>query len=316
MADRLFQLTRIKTEYRELFNFLQNMQKENDAEQDESSERKGILKQLLSFVPFGKPETTEDLENEILELLEDGEEQGLITSLEEKMINSIFDFRDTLAAEIMTPAAEVISLDASLPMTEIIDVVIDNGFTRIPVYRENPDRVIGILHAKDLLQLCARQQEQPYCIDDFLRPVYFIGEKKHIVDLLREFQMRKSHMAMVTDEFGTVRGLITLEDILEEIVGEIDDEYDDDQDVIEKVDNDTIVVHARLDVEKIEEFFAVELPEGPYESVGGLVIHHLGRLGKTGDRLVAGELEFEVKSASKRHIKMVVIRRVPGEGDD
>lgn len=285
------------------------MHKENDAEQDDPSERKGILKQLLSLVPFGKPETTEDLENEILELLEDGEEQGLITSLEEKMINSIFDFRDTLAAEIMTPAAELFSLEAGQPMSEIIDAVIDNGFTRIPVYRDNPDRVIGILHVKDLLQLCARGQAEPHQLDDFLRPAYFIGENKPIVDLLREFQMRKSHMAMVTDEFGTIRGLITLEDILEEIVGEIDDEYDDEQDVIEKIDNDTIVVHARLDVEKIEEYFSVELPDGPFESVGGLVIHHLGRLGKGGDKLTAGPLEFEIKSASQRHIKMVVIRR-------
>jgi CBS domain containing-hemolysin-like protein len=292
------------------------MEKEKEPEPEEPSDRKGIFRQLLSLVPFGRPETTEDLENEILELLEEGEEQGLITSLEEKMINSIFDFRDTLAAEIMTPAAEVISLDVTLPMAEIIDVVIDNGFTRIPVYRDNSDRIIGVLHAKDLLKICARMQQQPFLIDDFLRPVYFIGENKPIVDLLREFQMRKSHMAMVTDEFGTIRGLITLEDILEEIVGEIDDEYDEDQDEIEKVDEGTILAHARLDIEKIEEYFSTELPEGPFESVGGLLIHHLGRLGLAGDKVSAGSLEFEVKSASKRHIKMVLIRRLQGEGND
>ncbi len=285
------------------------MEKDRDAEQ-EPAEKKSIFKRLLSLVPFGKPETTEDLENEILELLEDGEEQGLITSLEEKMINSIFDFRDTLAAEIMTPAAEVISIEANLPISEIINVVIDNGFTRIPVYSDNPDRVVGLLHAKDLLKQCARQQEQVYNIDDLLRPVYFVDEKKPIVDLLREFQLSKSHMAMVTDEFGSVRGLITLEDILEEIVGEIDDEYDEDQDVIERVDADTIVVHARLDIEKVEECFDVELPDGPFESVGGLLIHHLGRLGKTGDTVDIEDLEFKVKSASKRHIKMVAIKRI------
>ena len=284
------------------------MEKDKDAEQ-EPAEKKSIVKRLLSLVPFGKPETTEDLENEILELLEDGEEQGLISSLEEKMINSIFDFRDTLAAEIMTPAAEVISIEANLPISEIINVVIDNGFTRIPVYSDNPDRVVGLLHAKDLLKQCARQQEQVYNIDDLLRPVYFVDEKKPIVDLLREFQLSKSHMAMVTDEFGSVRGLITLEDILEEIVGEIDDEYDEDQDVIERVDANTIVVHARLDIEKVEECFDVELPNGPFESVGGLLIHHLGRLGKTGDTILIEGLEFKVKSASKRHIKMVAIQR-------
>jgi CBS domain containing-hemolysin-like protein len=290
------------------------MNTEIESDQEEPAERKGFFKQLMSKVPFGRPETTEDLENEILELLEEGEEHGLISSLEEKMINSIFDFRDTLAAEIMTPAAEVVSLDATLPMADIINSVIDNGFTRVPVYRGNPDKVIGVLHAKDLLKICAcaAGKQEPMLLEEFLRPVYFVPENKRIVDLLREFQMRKNHMAMVTDEFGAVRGLITLEDIIEEIVGEIDDEYDDEQDAIEKIDENTILVHARLDIEEIEEHFDVELPEGPYESVGGLVIHMLGRLGKNGDKVHVGKLLFEVNSASKRHIKMVRIERISG----
>ncbi len=288
------------------------MNTENEPDPEEPGERKGFLKQLLSKVPFGRPETTEDLENEILELLEEGEEQGLITPLEEKMINSIFDFRDTASAEIMTPAAEVISLEVSTPMSEIIDSVIDNGFTRIPVYRINPDIVIGVLHVKDLLRICARPQDEILPLEDFLRPVYFVPENKPIVDLLREFQMRKNHMAMVTDEFGAVRGLITMEDILEEIVGEIDDEYDDEQDKVEIIDENTIMAHARLDTEKVEEYFNVELPEGPYESIGGLVINLLGRLGQTGDLVVVADLEFEVKSATKRHIKMVQITRHRG----
>ncbi len=289
------------------------MNTEIESDQQEPPERKGLIKLLLSKVPFGRPETTEDLENEILELLEEGEEHGLISPLEEKMINSIFDFRDTLAAEVMTPAAEVISLDVTTPMSEIIDSVVENGFTRIPIHQDNPDRVIGVLHAKDLLQLCANAGDSQGRIQDVLRPVFFVPENKPIVDLLREFQMRKNHMAMVTDEFGTVRGLVTLEDILEEIVGEIDDEYDDEQDSIEKIDADTIQVHARLDIEKIEEYFGVELPEGPFESIGGLVIHLLGRLGETGDTVTAEGLLFEVQSASARHIKMVKVQRIePG----
>lgn len=291
------------------------MNTDNDSEHEEPGERKGFLKQLLSKVPFGRPDTTEDLENEILELLEEGEEQGLISSLEEKMINSIFEFRDTVSAEIMTPAAEVASLEASMAIADIIDAVIDNGFTRIPVYRGNPDNIIGVLHVKDLLKICARMRSEVLRLEDYLRPVHFVPENKPIVELLREFQMRKNHMAMVKDEFGTVRGLITLEDILEEIVGEIDDEYDDEQDVVEKLDDNSIMVHGRLDIEKIEEFFGVEMPDGPYESVGGLVINQLGRLGRPGDRVNVAGLEFEVKSASKRHIKMVSITRQSG-GDE
>ncbi|SHO47262.1 hemolysin family protein [Desulfopila aestuarii] len=290
------------------------MNNDNQSEQEEPGERKGFLKQLLSKVPFGRPETTEDLENEILELLEEGEEHGLISPLEEKMINSIFDFRDTEAAEIMTPAAELFSLEAATPISDIIDSVIDNGFTRVPVYRNIPDNVIGVLHVKDLLQICARMGKEVLRLEDYLRPVTFIPENKPIVELLREFQMRKNHMAMVTDEFGAVRGLVTLEDIIEEIVGEIDDEYDDEQDELEKIDDNTVMVHARLDIERIEEFFDVEMPDGPYESVGGLVINLLGRLGKTGDKVTAVGLLFEVKSASKRHIKMVKVSRQVDEG--
>ncbi len=202
-----------------------------------------------------KPGTKEDLDHDIQELLEEGEEHGLISHLEERMINSILEFRETYASEIMTPAAEVVSFDESAPMTELIEIVTESGFTRIPVYRENPDHVIGAIHAKDLLRLCARPSAEPADLAGYLRPVYFISEKKPIVDLLREFQKRKVHMAMVTDEFGTVRGLITLEDILEEIVGEIDDEYDEDEHTIEVIDEQTIQVHAWVDIEKIEEHF-------------------------------------------------------------
>ena len=234
------------------------------------------------------------------------------------MINSILEFRETDASEIMTPAAEVVSFDEASPMSELINIVIESGFTRIPVYRENADRVIGAIHAKDLLKLCARPNielvtdpvKEPVNLAHYLRPVYFIPESKPIGDLLREFQKRKLHMAMVVDEFGTVRGLVTLEDILEEIVGEIDDEYDEDEEAIEIIDDTTIQVHAWVDVEKIEEHFHTEFPEGPYESIGGLVIHALGRLAVVGDVVETNGVQFEVRSASNRQIKMLRIKRL------
>jgi CBS domain containing-hemolysin-like protein len=281
----------------------------SSSEEQDSDLEKGLIKKLVSLIDFRKPGTKEELEHEIQELLEEGEEHGLISPLEEKMINSILEFRDTDASEIMTPAAEVVSFDVSSPMSELIEVVIDSGFTRIPVYRENPDRVIGAIHAKDLLKLHARLEGEEVSLENYLRPVYFIPETKPIGDLLREFQKRKLHMAMVVDEFGTVRGLITLEDIVEEIVGEIDDEYDDEESMIEIINDQTIVVHAWVEIEKIEEHFDVELPEGPFESAGGLVIHALGRLANVGDIILVGKLRFEVKSANKRQIKQIRISR-------
>lgn len=286
------------------------MDNNTSTEDKDSDQEQGIFKRLSSFLNFNKPGTKKELEHEIHELLEEGEEHGLISPLEEKMINSILEFRETFASEIMTPAAELTSFNEVSPMSELIDMVIESGFTRIPVYRDNPDKVIGAIHAKDLLQICSRPQSEPVQLEHYLRPVYLIPESKPIVDLLREFQKRKLHMAIVVDEFGTVRGLITLEDILEEIVGEIDDEYDDEEDGIETIDEHTIQVHGRVDIELIEEHFEFELPEGPYESAGGFVIHALGRLAVPGDIIDVDTIRFEVVSASDRHINLINISRL------
>ena len=290
------------------------MDKEHISEVHDIEQDKGFVKKLLSLVDFRRPGTKEDLDLEIQELLEEGEEHGLISPLEERMINSILEFRETDASEIMTPAAEVVSFDEASPMSELLEVVIESGFTRIPVYKDNPDNVIGAIHAKDLLRLCARPNSEMESLSDYLRPVYFIAEDKLIVDLLREFQKRKVHMAMVTDEFGTMRGLITLEDILEEIVGEIDDEYDDEEYRVHIIDEASVEVHGWVDIEKIEEHFDMEIPDGPYESVGGLVIHLLGRLARTGDSVEAAGLQFDVMSASARKIKKIQVTRLSEAG--
>lgn len=275
--------------------------------------QKSFLQRLAALLPMGRaPETTEDLEHEIQELLEEGEEQGLISSLEERMINSIFDFHDTLAVEVMTPSTEIVSAEASTPVSELVEIVIEKGFTRIPIYRESPDTIIGILHAKDLLKICA-QGESDAGVGALLSPPYVIDEKKPIVDLLREFQKRKIHVAVVADEFGTVRGLVTLEDVLEEIVGEIDDESDVARNLLQEIDEDTVQVKAQADIEVIEERFQVVMPEGNYESIGGLVIFLMGRLGVVGDVVDAEGLRFTVLSATERQIDLMQVARQPLE---
>jgi CBS domain containing-hemolysin-like protein len=290
------------------------METGNSSEAAEPPSRKGLIKRLIELIPYGRsPDTKEALEHEIQELLEGGEEQGLISALEEQMISSIFDFRETRAAEIMTPAVEVVSLDVTTSIEDIATTIIKEGFTRIPIYQENSDRIIGILHAKDLLRICTGPPTEDFDLTEYLKPADFVREDKPIVDLLKQFQKRKTHMAMVTDEFGTVRGLITLEDILEEIVGEIDDEYDIDEVDLEVVNENCIRVQAKIDIEEVERKFQIELPEGPYESVGGLIIHSLGRIGRTGDTLQLGDLSFTIKSATRRNIKIVEINRINGE---
>jgi len=256
------------------------------------------------------PDTTEELEQEIQELLEEGEVQGLISSLEEKLIGRIFDFRETVTSEIMTPTAEIISAEEQTSVAELIRLITEEGYTRIPVYRENQDHIVGILHAKDLLRICTLAPEEPLGLSEFLNPPYFISETKPIVDLLREFQAKKNHLAIVTDEFGGVRGLVTLEDVLEEIVGEIGDEHDQDEKDLRVLDESTVIVNARIDIEEVENYFHVELPEGPYESVGGLIIHSLGTVPASGIVVKKSGLEFKVLAADQRRVKMVRIKSI------
>lgn len=286
------------------------MSKDKEAEHTEPAEHKGVFQRLAALLPGRAPETTEALEQEIQELLEEGEEQGLISSMEEKMINSIFDFRETMVGEIMTPAVEIVAAEESATFADLVELFIEKGFTRVPVYRDTLDHIVGILHVKNLLRIFSPASKD-IPLAELLNPPYFVDEKKLIVDLLVEFQKRKIHMALVLDEFGSVRGLVTLEDVLEEIVGEIDDEHDvDEHDEIQELGLETILVQARVDIEEVEERFHVEMPEGPYESVGGLVVHALGRLAVAGDQVDVSGLRFLVQTASRRHIKMVRITRL------
>jgi CBS domain containing-hemolysin-like protein len=224
------------------------------------------------------------------------------------MINSIFEFRDTLIHEIMTPKPEMVCADSQMKIPEVLKLITREGFTRIPVYSETLDNIIGILNAKDLL-VCVDAPETCPDIKKLIKPPYFVPETMRIVDLLRAFQAKKNHMAIVTDEFGGVRGLITLEDVLEEIVGEIDDEYDKDEPQWRAMQDGSLMIYAKEDIEEVESFFHVELPEGPYESVGGFIIHQLGHLPKAGESVELDSLVFKVVSATKRHIKSVKIQR-------
>ena len=154
-----------------------NMNKEKASEQSEVVEYKGVFKRLAALLPGRTPDTTESLEHEIQELLEDGEEQGLITSLEERMINSIFDFRDTMAGEIMTPAVEIEAAEESTSVADLVDLFIEKGFTRVPVYRDTLDRIVGILHVKNLLKIF-KPDSRDIPLSELLNPPYFIDEKK------------------------------------------------------------------------------------------------------------------------------------------
>ncbi len=271
-------------------------------------DRPSWFRRLLNRIRFSTvPESAAELEHEIQELIDDGREHGLIPAKLETMISSILGFRETVAREIMTPSTDMVCVPEDTPFDRIVDTIIDKGFSRIPVYAGSIDHITGIIYAKDLL--CHLESDNRPTASVLARPAFFAMENQKILDLLRDFQSRKVHLAVITDEFGGVRGLVTLEDVLEEIVGEIDDESDMSKPVWEKKDDQTMVADAKVSIREVEDFFGLTLPEGPYESAAGLLLHRLGHLPGPGTVIRAAGLRFDVLAANKRRIEKVKISR-------
>ncbi|MEN8257610.1 MAG: hemolysin family protein [Thermodesulfobacteriota bacterium] len=266
-----------------------------------------LFRKILHYFGLaGSPDPAEDLSNELQELIEEGEEHGLISTLEGEMLTSIFDFRDTQVKEIMTPATEIISSPLSSSPCDIIKLINEHGFSRIPIYDDSPDRIEGFIHAKDLLS-CSDTSPVTH-IGPLLTPMIFVNENDKVMALLQDFQANNTHLAIVADEFGATRGLVTLEDILEEIVGEIADESDKQENLWRVIDDNTVVTDAKIDLDAVEAFFNTKFPEGPYESIGGFIIDQHGRIPERGATVSYPPLTLTVLKADQRRIKMVKIQ--------
>jgi len=249
----------------------------------------------------------EDLEREIENILDVCQEKDLISRQERDLIESIIEFKDTLVREVMVPRTEIFAVERHIAPEEIINLVLESGHSRFPVFEGTIDNVVGLLLAKDLLTF-RRPREDEVDLEQVIRPAYFIPESKKISDLLRDLVERKTQIAIVIDEYGGTAGLITLEDIIEEIVGEIYDEYDRLEPRLLPQEDGSVVVDARLDVEELMEHFDRPRPEGKFESVGGLLIHLLGRVPQVDDTVVIEDLELTVKAADERRAKEVLVR--------
>jgi magnesium and cobalt transporter len=208
----------------------------------------------------------------------------------------------------MIPRTEISSAPIDSTLGEIITLVTDCGHTRIPIHNDNIDEIAGILHAKDLLKLWGKDSLMKIPAD-MLRNPYYAPETRKIGDLLRDLKRAKTHMAIVTDEYGGTAGIITVEDIIEEIVGEIMDEHDSDDLMLEVLNDKSILVDARLEIEKLEEHLDVTFPKGEFESVGGFIIHLLGRIPDVKEKVSFEDLEITVKKADQRKINKVLITR-------
>ncbi len=202
---------------------------------------------------------------------------------DKKMIDSIVELRETLVKEIMAPRIDIFALEISTPLEEIIEDAKKNGHSRIPVYNESIDKIVGILYLKDLfLKNC---ENQPFQIDSIIREPFFVPETKKVDELLREFKANKIHMAIVVDEYGGTAGLITLEDIIEEIVGEIQDEYDDDEFIIKQLDKNVYLANALMNIEDLNETLQLNIPSIEYDTLGGFIFDQLGSVPEKGQRI-------------------------------
>jgi CBS domain containing-hemolysin-like protein len=254
-----------------------------------------------------------DLTEEIHDLMDEGQAKGFITGEESDMVYGVLDLKETTAHSIMVPRTEIFSVAVDATLEEVIRLVTECGHTRIPFYRGTVDLIVGILHAKDLLRLWGQPPRTPIPMD-ILRSPYFVTGTTRVMDLLRNLQSRQTHLAVVTDEYGGTAGIITIEDILEEIVGEIMDEHDNATSLITPLDENSSVVDARLEIEKLGKHLGVDLPEGDFESVGGFIIHLLGKIPEKGAQISYGPLDFTVHSADERKIHKVKVTRSPAAG--
>lgn len=249
------------------------------------------------------------LEREIQSIIDEGEENGLIDQNSGEMIQSILDFRETVVREVMVPRTEMIAVPSDAGIEEIVEQITSHGHTRMPVYRNNLDNIVGILNVKDLLRFWSRPISEEDLLASLRKP-YYIPETKSIHQLLPELKHNKHHLAIVIDEYGGTSGLVTLEDLLEEIVGEISDEHDiEERSLIDYPDGSTLA-DGRVEIEQIEEHFQLEIPEGKYETLAGFILHLIKRIPQTGEKIHHKDIEMTIESADERSIKKVRIKKI------
>lgn len=253
-------------------------------------------------------------EEDLRTYVDASEEGGALKEDEKEMIYSIFALDDTLAREVMVPRIDIIALEANTPVMEALDVILEAGHSRVPVYVENIDSIIGILYAKDLLAHW-RNGGEPAPIQGLVRDVYYVPETKPVSDLLHEFQTKKVQIAIVVDEYGGTAGLVTIEDILEEIVGEIQDEYDPEEFFMQYISDDEYIFNARMDLDDINNLMLAALPTEESDTIGGLVYDLLGRVPEVGDRVDVGDFHLTVMEVDGRRIVTVKVQRIEKKDD-
>ena len=275
----------------------------------EEDPEKGLFARFLSLLKKKNPiGNSSDLAEEIHDLMDEGQARGFVSDEETHMVNGVLELKQTQVHSIMIPRTEISSAPLDSTLSQFIGLVTDCGHTRIPIYEKGLDKIVGILHAKDILRLWGKDSGSKIPFDNLRKP-FFVPTTKKAIELLKDLKEKKMHLAIVTDEYGGTAGIITIEDILEEIVGEIQYEHDNEQSLLKVMDERSVLVDARLEIEKLEEHLNAHFPKGDFESVGGFIIHLLGRIPRTNEKISFEDLELIIKKADQRKIDSVLITR-------
>ena len=276
-----------------------------------------LLRRLATYARGDADEVTAESvflsEDGLRFLIHVGEGEGVIEEDEKQMIAGIFEFGETTVREIMAPRLDIVAMEVNAPLSQALDLIIANGHSRIPVYEDRIDHLIGVLYAKDLL-LCLRDGNLDTPVRPLLRRAYFVPQSKKLDELFEEMQAQRIHMALAVDEYGGTAGLVTIEDLLEEIVGEIQDEYDSEEPQWKKLAPDTYIFNARYDVDEVSRLIGIDL-SATHESIdtlGGFIYSQLGRVPEQGESIQFKDWRFTVLSVDSRRIEQVRVE--PGGG--
>jgi putative hemolysin len=270
----------------------------------------GFVRRLAGVTEATPDQAQEEKQEEILSIVEQGRMEGVVDAEEVEMIENVLELSDTTVEEIMTPRTDMIAVRADDDLPGVLETISEAGHSRIPVYEENIDNIIGLIYAKDLLDQVGKT-DGDFNLRDKMRKPYFVPETKPLRALLHEFQNQKLHIAVVLDEYGGTAGIVTIEDILEELVGEIVDEYEEAPPApIQKLSETTVEADARTYIDDLNEEFELKLPEDEdYDTLGGFVFSHLGYIPKTGETFDHEDVKFTITAAEARRIKRVRIQK-------
>lgn len=245
--------------------------------------------------------TEEDVKN----IVKEGIEKGTIEEGEEEMIHSIFEFTDTTVGEILTPRITVFALEMEKMLEEVWDEIVEQGFSRIPIYDKTIDKIIGILHTKELLKY-DRQKDGKVRLKELTKKAFFIPTTKTLVEVLEDFKRKRTHIAIIVDEYGGTEGIVTIEDVIEEIVGEIQDEFDQEDEVIQQIGEKVYDIRSDISIEEVNDEFEIEIPlSEEYDTISGYIQDELGKVAEEGDQVRGTNFILKVMEVDNKRIEKI-----------